>query len=76
MSTTETEVEGQAEETKEEKQRLSLDVKIDKPSACERHVTVTVAQDDVSRYVKEAFSELMPKAELPGFRKGRAPRRS
>src|SRR6185503_6172846 len=48
---------------------------IDKPSACERHVTVTVAQDDVSRYVKDAFDELMPKAELPGFRPGRAPRK-
>src|SRR5438034_10805208 len=75
MSTTETEVENPAEEEKEEKPRLSLDVKIDKPSACERHVTVTVAHDDVSRYLKEAFNELMPKAELPGFRPGRAPRK-
>src|SRR5947208_5960325 len=75
MSTTE--VEGQAEEgqEKKEKQRLSLEVKIDKPSACERHVTVTVAPDDVSRYLKDAFDELVPKAELPGFRPGRAPRK-
>src|SRR6187200_2075752 len=75
MSTTE--VEGKAEEGQEEKekQRLALDVKIDSPSACERHVTVTVAKDDVSRYVKDAFNELMPKAELPGFRPGRAPRK-
>jgi len=73
MSTTE--VENTAEETKEEKTRLALDVKIDKPSACERHVTVTVAQDDVARYLKEAFNDLMPKAELPGFRPGRAPRK-
>src|SRR6478609_5628084 len=72
---TTTEVENPTEETKEEKARLGLDVKIDKPSACERHVTVTIAQDDVSRYLKEAFSELMPKAELPGFRPGRAPRK-
>jgi len=73
MSTTE--VENPAEEGKEEKQRLALDVKIDKPSACERHVTVTVAHDDVARYLKEAFNDLMPKAELPGFRPGRAPRK-
>ena len=75
MSTTE--VEGQAEEAQDEKekQRLALEVKIDKPSACERHVTVTVARDDVSRYLKEAFNDLMPKAELPGFRPGRAPRK-
>src|SRR5262245_34552186 len=75
MSTTETEVENPAEEGQEEKQRLALDVKIDKPSACERHVTVTVAHEDVHRYVKDAFKELMPKAELPGFRPGRAPRK-
>src|SRR5262245_13037889 len=76
MSTTEVDDrEGQAEETKPEKQKLSLEVKIDKPSACERHVTVTIAKDDVSRYVKEQFDELMPKAELPGFRPGRAPRK-
>jgi trigger factor len=75
MSTTETEVENSAEEGQEEKQRLGLDVKIDKPSACERHVTVTVAHEDVDRYLKDAFNELMPKAELPGFRPGRAPRK-
>jgi trigger factor len=59
----------------EQKSRLNLEVKIDSPSACERHVTVTVAHDDVARYLKEAFNELMPKAELPGFRPGRAPRK-
>src|SRR6478609_7190087 len=75
MSTTETEVENPAEEGQEEKTRLALDVKIDKPSACERHVTVTVAHEDVDRYLKEAFNDLMPKAELPGFRPGRAPRK-
>jgi trigger factor len=75
MSTTEVDdVAGQTEEQKD-KPRLNLDVKIDKPSACERHVTVTVAEDDVGRYVKDAFDELMPKAELPGFRPGRAPRK-
>jgi trigger factor len=66
--------EGQEEETKE-KPRLGLEVKIDKPSACERHVTVTIAKEDVDRYVKDAFDELVPKAELPGFRPGRAPRK-
>ena len=79
MSTTEVdEAAGQTvegPETPVEKPRLNLEVKIDKPSACERHVTVTVAQEDVGRYVTDAFSELMPKAELPGFRPGRAPRK-
>lgn len=76
MSTTEEDVvAAPAEEGQVEKTRLSLDVKIDSPSACERHVTVTVAQEDVKRYLQEAFNELMPKAELPGFRPGRAPRK-
>ena len=78
MSTTEVDdQEGQApdEGQEKEKPRLDLEVKIEKPSACERHVTVTIAKPDVDRYVKEAFDELAPKAELPGFRPGRAPRK-
>ncbi|MEZ6115314.1 MAG: trigger factor [Pirellulaceae bacterium] len=62
-------------QTEEEKQKLSLDVKIGKPSACQRHVTVTISEDDVKRYFSDAFSELMPRASVPGFRAGRAPRR-
>ncbi len=56
-------------------ERLNLDVKIDSPSACERHVTVTVAREDVDRYLDEAYSEMMSTASVPGFRIGRAPRK-
>lgn len=63
------------EEASEEKQSLSLEVKVDSPSACERHVTVTVSRDDVDRYFDEAVSELMTSANVPGFRPGRAPRK-
>lgn len=59
----------------EEKPALTLDVQIESPSACERHVTVTVARDDIDRYLDEAYSELMPSANVPGFRVGRAPRK-
>jgi len=59
----------------EEKVKMSLDVKVDKPSACQRHVTVAVSREDIDRYFKDAFDELVPKAELPGFRAGRAPRK-
>lgn len=85
MSTTETDdlpeadteaaAETDAAEQKPEKPKLKLDVKIAKPSACERHVTVTIGREDVERYVKEQFNEIVPKAELPGFRAGRAPRK-
>lgn len=54
---------------------LHLDVEIDSPSACQRHITVTVAREDIDRYFEEAFSEMMPTANVPGFRIGRAPRK-
>ncbi len=59
----------------EEPQKLSLDVNIAKPSACERRITVTVSREDIDRYMDNAFSELMPSASVPGFRIGRAPRK-
>jgi trigger factor len=73
----ETEAAETAEANGEEQQpeRLNLDVQIASPSACERHVTVTVAREDVDRYLDEAYSELMDTASVPGFRVGRAPRK-
>ncbi|CAE7399362.1 tig, partial [Symbiodinium sp. CCMP2456] len=67
-------VEGEGAEG-EEPQKLSLDVNIAKPSACERRITVTVSREDIDRYMDNAFSELMPSASVPGFRVGRAPRK-
>lgn len=64
-----------AEEAAEEVVKMALEVKVDKPSACQRHVTVAVSREDINRYFKKAFDELVPKAELPGFRAGRAPRK-
>jgi trigger factor len=64
-----------AEAGPETPQKLSLEVKVDKKGACERHVTVTVAREDIDRYFREAFDRLAPKAEVPGFRAGRAPRK-
>ena len=58
-----------------EKPKLTLDVKIAKPSACERHITVTISREDVDRYIGEQFAEIAPKAVIPGFRAGRAPRK-
>jgi trigger factor len=63
------------EPEKEERAKLTLDIKVEKPSACERKVAVTVPREDIDRYYKEAYDELVPKAELPGFRPGRAPRK-
>jgi trigger factor len=56
-------------------QRLDLSIKIDSKNACQRHVTVTVPREDIERYLDEAYSEMMGDAQVPGFRKGRAPRK-
>ena len=52
-----------------------MDVKIDPRSACERHITVAVAREDIDRYFDKEYSELMPTALVPGFRPGHAPRK-
>ncbi len=74
MSTSETDV-PVGDASPDEKQKLTLEVKIEEPSTCQRHVTVTISRDDIERYFKEAFDEFQPKAEVPGFRAGRAPRK-
>lgn len=58
-----------------EPEKLNLEVEVTSPSSCERHVTVTVARDDIERYLDDAYSELMGTASVPGFRVGRAPRK-
>lgn len=68
MSTTETDALSSTE-------KLNFSVKINKPSTCLRHVVVTVPRADVDRYFQKAFEELRPRAELPGFRPGKAPRK-
>jgi trigger factor len=63
------------ESAEEETQPLQLDVQVTSPSACERHVTVTISRADIERYLDDAFGEMMPTAAVPGFRIGRAPRK-
>ncbi len=58
-----------------EPQKLNLSIKIDKPSACQRHITVTIPRDEIERYYDKGFSEMMDTANVPGFRAGRAPRK-
>lgn len=73
-------VEDQVEETgvdaeQEEDERLDVQVEVNEVGACERHVIVTVSAADIEKYKDEAYSDLMPKAQIPGFRIGRAPRK-
>ncbi|MCE9554077.1 MAG: trigger factor [Planctomycetes bacterium] len=59
----------------EEKQPLNLKVEVASPSACQRHITVTIPREDIDRYYDDAYSEMMGTAAVPGFRAGRAPRK-
>ncbi|HTU25198.1 MAG TPA: trigger factor [Pirellulales bacterium] len=56
-------------------EKLNLVIDVKKPSACERHITVTVPREDIERYYDRAFSDMMETAQIPGFRPGRAPRK-
>jgi len=61
------------EEETVEPLKIELDVK--EESACERHVTITVPEEEIARYFDKEFDELVPEAEIPGFRPGHAPRK-
>src|SRR3989304_5672806 len=65
----------ETDETPEEQPKLNLQVEVPSPSACERHVTVTISRDDIDRYFDKVIGELMPTANVSGFRIGRAPRK-
>ncbi len=61
-------------EVEDKKPELKLAVDVKETSACERHVTVTIPREDIERYFQSQFDDLAPKAEVPGFRIGKAPR--
>lgn len=74
-STNNPDAETGADSITDEKQPLQLDVTVESPQACLREVVVTIPQAEVQRYLKDAYDELVPEAQVPGFRSGRAPRK-
>jgi trigger factor len=61
--------------TEETKKSLNLTTDIQKTSACERRVKVTVPRADVDTYFQNEYTELESTAYVPGFRVGKAPRK-
>lgn len=59
----------------DEKPPIQLEVQVESPQSCLREVVVTIPQTEVQRYLKDAYDELVPEAQVPGFRSGRAPRK-
>ena len=55
-------------------EKLDLNLDINETSSCGRHVTVTVPRSDIEKYYQKQFDSIVPKAEVPGFRVGKAPR--
>lgn len=58
-----------------ETQPIQLEVQVESPQPCVREVVVTIPKAEVDRYLKDAYDEILPEAQVPGFRAGRAPRR-
>lgn len=52
----------------------NLEAKIESNGACQRHITVTISAEDVQKYFDRKFDDLVPLAQVPGFRPGKAPR--
>jgi trigger factor len=55
------------------KLNYTVDVKV--VGDCQRHVTVVIPAEDVQRYYRARYENLIPVAEIPGFRPGKAPRK-
>lgn len=53
----------------------ALEVAIEQPSAVSRKINVTVPESRIKNQYEKAMATLVREAAVPGFRKGRAPRR-
>src|SRR5215471_8435469 len=62
-------------EGEEAKQKLSQTVEIQDVGPCKKHIMVTIDRSDIDRLMNMKFKELMPDANVAGFRPGKAPRR-
>ena len=59
----------------EQARKMTLNVEVEKVSACERHIKVSIPREEVDIYYEKQFEELVPQAEIPGFRPGKAPKK-
>lgn len=70
-----TEDEEEGEPSLEEKLKEVIDVSADDVGALRKKLTITVPHDAIGERFDEQYDELRSEAVVPGFRKGRAPRR-
>ena len=55
-------------------EELNINVSIEEDGPSARKLTITVPSDVVDERIENAYGNLQLQAQLPGFRKGRAPR--
>lgn len=58
-----------------EMEKLGAKLDIQEISACERKIIVTIPPEEVTRYFDKEFEEIIENANVPGFRKGKAPKK-
>ncbi|XAL99918.1 trigger factor [Phycisphaeraceae bacterium D3-23] len=61
--------------TETEEQAVSYDVKIEDAGPACKALTITIPADRIKDKIEESYGTLQTDAVLPGFRRGRAPRR-
>src|SRR5262245_16055863 len=59
----------------EEKKKLTQSVEIKDVGPCKKHIKVSIDRGDIDHLMDDKFKELMPEANVAGFRPGKAPRR-
>ncbi|ARN56083.1 trigger factor [Sedimentisphaera salicampi] len=55
--------------------KLDINVSTEKVGPCRMKVTIEVPEDTIKNVLSEQYSDLQKEVVLPGFRRGRAPRR-
>lgn len=61
--------------SEQEKQENKNNVTIEDAGPCKKKVSIEIPEEKVKAVTDEQYSTLRQQAEIPGFRKGRAPRR-
>jgi trigger factor len=59
----------------EEKKKLHQTVEMRDIGPCKKHIKVSVDRADIDALMDEKYSKLVPDANVPGFRPGKAPRK-
>ncbi|NLX13070.1 MAG: trigger factor [Phycisphaerales bacterium] len=63
------------EKSLEEQIKDAVDVRVEDLGTLRKKLTITVPRDSLSEQLDKQYNELRKEAQVPGFRRGRAPRR-